>query len=155
MKVVEGKLCTDSVQSQTNGWLRADFACSRAREGSENWHDVRSLPVAQAMNAKNRKAEKVRILSRLGYVVPGAGIEPARLAAGILSLATYPWRTWIVARFWRNHGDCATLLQISFAPTNSDASRLVSCARLLGNLPAMLELRARKKLQALLDEEGR
>lgn len=62
--------------------LRADFACSRARQGSENWHDVRTLPVVQAMNAENRKAEKVRILSRLGYVVPGAGIEPARLAAG-------------------------------------------------------------------------
>ena len=47
---------------------------------AEEWQP--SFSTSRAVDAENRKAEKVSTPSRLGYVVPGAGIEPARLAAG-------------------------------------------------------------------------
>lgn len=75
------KLCTVSAELLKNELRRTVMPKPRQWEDmGKRSGEVPDSPFSRI--SENRKAEKVRTPSRLGYVVPGAGIEPARLAAG-------------------------------------------------------------------------
>ena len=75
------KLCTVAALSLKSEQIRKILPKpGSGKTWIKGWGDVPDSPFS--LESDNRKAEKVNLLSRLGYLVPGAGIEPAHLSVG-------------------------------------------------------------------------
>ena len=86
-------------------------------------------PICRLSGVREQKSRESKLLFRLGYLVPGPESNRHTFRLGILSLTAYLLGTPILAHFWRNDCNPATLLQTWFAPTIVDLIKGLSLGR--------------------------